>query len=425
MKPSPWTEADTQRLLTLLRIDTVTPMETGRLCDFGLAQAEVAAMAAEVGFEVLACEPAPSSVLDDPVAPVPLRERARMLGPSFFATQPNLVLRLGAGPHDRTLMFNVHLDTVSGEVPVACEAGRITGRGAADAKGLGVAVIVGIRRALAIDSSLPRRICILFQSVVGEEGGAMGIYGTRHLVQRGYHGRLNVVCEPTSSTAFDRTTASMTVRIAVDGVGATDDAPERGHNATILLGYLASTLARELAPQVSEAGGKMCIAGLATGDMHNRVYGTGVLLLNFAYPSLEVGLAIEDLAETAFRAGLDGFVRDLAASPIARWTARAAHDICRLTWLKRRLPVLANRDAAMEALLREARIPRHDERSSATPFTCDAMWLAGPDRYAMVLGPGDLGANQAHAPGEFMEVAALDEFADQVARLVLAFGRQA
>ncbi|MGH2667599.1 MAG: M20/M25/M40 family metallo-hydrolase, partial [bacterium] len=165
----------------------------------------------------------------------------------------------------------------------------------------------------------------------------------------------------------------------------------------------------------------ICIAGVETGRMHNRVYGTGRLLLNFAYPSLDVGVAIERLVDDAFRAALARFCDEYASCEVAHSAAVAASDICSLTWLKRRLPVLANRVAEMEALLRRAGINRHDEASPSAPFTCDAMWLGGPGCYSVVLGPGGLIENNAHAPGEFMRIADLDRFADQVASIVLAF----
>ncbi|KDN86649.1 peptidase M20 [Kitasatospora cheerisanensis KCTC 2395] len=58
-------------------------------------------------------------------------------------------------------------------------------------------------------------------------------------------------------------------------------------------------------------------------------------------------------------------------------------------------------------------------------FTCDAIWAADlPDAFTVVLGPGDLGANRAHAEGEFAELAQLEGFASAVARLLVAFARR-
>ncbi len=417
-----WSEQDTEAVLTLLRTDTTTPMETGRPCDLVGAQTKFAEVARRVGFEVAVFEAPDPSVLDDPIVPVSVRERARELGGAFFSTQPNLVLQLGRGLPERTLMFNFHMDTVSGEVPVGVEGGRITGRGVADAKGLGVAVLAGVRRALQIHRGVEDRLRVVLQSVAGEEGGAMGVYGTRHVERLGYTGRLNVVCEPTAFAAFDRTTASMTACVAVEGVGSTDDAPGAGHNATVLLGYVIGELTREVAPRVAALGGKTCIAGVETGSMHNRVYGSGRLLVNFAYPSLSVGLAIEQIVGDVFDRAVESFAASHAVSVIAGATARAARDIISLTWLKRRLPVLANRDPEMERLLSEAGVERHEEGSGASPFTCDAMWLAGANRYAVVLGPGDLATNGAHTHAEYMDIDDLDRFAWQVCSIVGAFG---
>ncbi|MYR20450.1 peptidase M20, partial [Streptomyces sp. SID6137] len=55
-------------------------------------------------------------------------------------------------------------------------------------------------------------------------------------------------------------------------------------------------------------------------------------------------------------------------------------------------------------------------------FTCDAVWAAGlADAFTVVLGPGDLAANRAHAPGEFVDLADLEDFASVVRRLVTSF----
>src|SRR5699024_9013769 len=128
-------------------------------------------------------------------------------------------------------------------------------------------------------------------AVSGEEGGAMGTYGTRPLVEQGWVGRLNVFCEPTGLRALPRATASATARIRVDGTDSVDDNPDHGHNATALLGFLAQHLAAGLDSR--HRSGRTCVAGLHTGRTHNRVHGTGELLLNLSYASSAEGAAVE------------------------------------------------------------------------------------------------------------------------------------
>ncbi len=416
-----WTDTDQSLLLELLATDTVTPMESDSLGNLAHAQSVYADHAKRIGFEVDYFAPPAASILEEPDVPSSVREKAGLFGAKFFDAQPNLVLRMGNHPAHRTLLFNFHMDTVAGFEPVLLRDGKIYGRGAADAKGLGVAVLMAVRRALQLHPGLGDGIGLIIQSVGGEEGGAMGVYGTRLLAAKSCYGRLNVVCEPTDFAYFDRTTSAMTARIAVQGEGSTDDEPAQGQNATILLAAITDMLTREISPAVFNMGAKMCIGGLHTGTMHNRVYGSGCLLLNFAYPSLEIARELEALVENAFTNAVERFQNEYARYAAARAAAAAARDICSLTWVKRRLPVLANRDCSMENLLAGIGIPRHDGNSSTMPFSCDAMWLQGPDRFTIVFGPGHLGRNKTHAVGEFMDLADLDLYAHQLSRLILAF----
>ncbi len=411
---------DVALLTRLLELDTVTPMETGRPSAQPDALAVVAQAGSELGFVTEHLGAPSARALADPGTPVQVLWRSEQMGTDTFLTcQPNLVLRLGPGrPAHRTMMFNCHIDTVRDHLPTKRTARRVHGRGAVDAKGQLVAILAGARRALAEQPGLSDRMSLLVQVVGGEEGGAMGWYGTRELARLGYLGRLNVVAEPTRSGALDRTTTSMTARFEVAGQGSTDDLPEAGHNATIALAVIADQLVRCLAPLVARLGGTMCIAGCETGSEHNRVYGSGALLVNFAYSGLSEAAKIAEHTEAVFHTALDRLHDDYAALGIARRTALDARKICSLRWLKSGLPVLRNSpDPAMSAVLTRAGIGS----SALRPFTCDAMWLQRDGCYTVVLGAGDLGGNRAHTDGEFVCLADLQAHADLVARVILAF----
>jgi acetylornithine deacetylase/succinyl-diaminopimelate desuccinylase-like protein len=421
--PPPLEPADVALLTELLGIDTQTPMETAAAGDLPGAQQRLATAAARLGFRERYWQPPDAEVLDRPDTPVPVRWRADEMGRrAFLDAQPNAVLQLGPDRSAaQTLAFNCHLDTVAGLPPVRRTGDAVTGRGSVDAKGQAVAVLAGVRAALRTDAGLPDRVRVLLQAVGGEEGGAMGCYGTRVVAEAGYTGRLNVVAEPTRLGALDRTTASMTARVEVDGEGAADDVATTGHNATVALAVIADQLARQLSPAVAAAGGGMCIAGMHTGHAHNRVYGTGWLLLNIAYDDPAVGELEGRLTERCFADAVQRLHDEYRHLPVAGRVARDAHQVCRLRWLKAGLPVLNNRDPAMEALLARAGVSRWDAAGSVRPFTCDAMWLQAAGRYTVVLGAGDLAANGAHADTEHVALADLGAFADAVRRLVLAF----
>ncbi|MGC1852139.1 MAG: M20/M25/M40 family metallo-hydrolase [Solirubrobacterales bacterium] len=422
---SAWAPADEHLLLELLGVDTTTPMETGRPSALRDAQCLLAEHAVAAGFEIEHFAPPERGAIERPGVPLPVLERAAEMGKVFLSSQPNLVLRLGPPrPSDRTLVFNSHLDTVGGDVEVTVNESTLTGRGAIDAKGPVVAVLAGVRDAVATRPDLRDRITVLLHAVGGEEGGALGVYGTREMAERGYLGRLNVVAEASQLGFFDHGTVSMTTRIAVDGAGSTDDEPALGDNATLILASVVCDLAELVGPSVEEIGAKMCIAGMSTGSTHDRVFGSGHLLLNFSYGSQEQGSSIERHVEAAFEQVADRFASRFGQLAIAKRSALRLTDVCSLTWLKRGLPVLRNRDEEMESLLGAVGISRHDPDGDPAPFTCDAMWLAGSVGHTIVFGPGDLGANGAHTPREHVFRTDLEEYAERVSALVLAFDRK-
>lgn len=400
--------ADRDLLLRLLELPTAGPLETPADSFLWEAMDTYAEAAAETGLSAIHFAAADPSVL----TAVGVPEKIRTQSPDFLACQPSLVLRLG--PAEPAVMFNVHLDTVAPFEQAGFDGTRFRGRGAIDAKGPAVALLAGIRAAVAAEPAVGRDTGVVVQAVSGEEGGAMGVFGTRPLVEAGFHGRLNVFCEPTGLRYLPRSSAAMTAAVRVDGEDAVDDEPHRGHNATVLLGFLAQHLAMELvAPS-----GQPCVAGVHTGRMHNRVYGQGELLLNLPYDCMEAERRTRVAVERGLRSGLAEFNARFAEREPFRRTAAEATTITSLRWDKRGLPALPPQE-----------IPLLDEIAPRWPddepgFTCDAIWLADiPDTRTAVLGPGLLGANHAHAAGEFAEVAELDRFGELVREILVRFAR--
>lgn len=434
------TAGDRELLLALLALPTAGPLECGGPESEGPhssgpdssrpdsggpalweAQRRYAEAAAELGFAVLHhAAPEPACVARADV-PVPVR-RAVAAQPDFLASQPSLVLALGpsGAPRERTVMFNVHLDTVAGQEPVGFDGARFHGRGAIDAKGPAVALLAGLRRALAAHPPLAEDTRILIQAVSGEEGGALGTFGTRPLVEAGHYGRLNVFCEPTGGRALLRSTAAMTACLRVQGRDAIDDRPEAGHNASVLLGHLASRTAALIDTELDPHDGQLCVGGLHTGTLHNRVHGTGRLLLNLSYRSPAVAERLERLLREAVREGLRSFAESFGGSRRFARTAAEAADVVHLDWLKHGLPALDGDPSWLAPLLARAGVPLWP--ASEPAFTCDAIWMSGvPGADTVVLGPGSLDANHAHARGEHADLADLDAFAAAVARLLAAF----
>ncbi|RMI37934.1 M20/M25/M40 family metallo-hydrolase [Streptomyces triticirhizae] len=412
-------------LLDLLRTPTAGPLEAGPQnppAELWAAGRRYAEAARALGLTVV--RHAPPTEAEVRAGPLPAPVAAALDDPAFLRQQPSLLLRLGPRlPRAATVMCNVHLDTVAGVEPVAFDGVRFTGRGAVDAKGPAVALLAGVRAATAREPAVGRETAVLIQAVAGEEGGALGTLGTRPLVAAGHTGRINLFCEPTGGRLLTRVTAAATARITVAGDDAVDDRPGGGHNATVLLGFLAQHLAHALDSGHGPPGaGAPCIAGLHTGHLHNRVHGRGTLLINLPYHEAAEGARLERLLADEVARGLDAFRQRFASTAEFARTARDAAALTRLDWDKRGLPTLNAADPWAEALLAGAGAAPWP--ADEPPFTCDALWLADhPDTFTAVLGPGSLDANHAHAAGEFVTLAELDAFAETVAGALVAFAR--
>jgi acetylornithine deacetylase/succinyl-diaminopimelate desuccinylase-like protein len=406
-------------LKTLVDFNTVSPLETGCISALPDAHNALWRFLERYGFErIYFGTPSESALIGAPLA---VTRAAENIGEAFLTSQPNSVFRFGKEqPRERTLMFNFHMDTVSGEVTPRMVGSRFYGRGTVDSKGPGVALLSGVVAAFASATDMLDDIQVLVQCVSGEEGGAMGFYGTRLLMQLGYSGRLNVFAEPTGLRFMDVATATMTLEVAVRGLGSTDDAPEKGDNATLLLSHIVSHLAKRLARPLERLGVRMCVAGVHTGTDHNRVYGEGTLKLNFAYPTTTIGHEVKALVDDTIDQALARFREKFSGTALFANTADRLESIVRPIWLKHSLPVLDNRDAEMESLLvSDIRLLRVSDPREA--FTSDAIWGGGSDGYSIVFGPGDLGKNGAHTPDEFVDLSDLASYAEKVKLLVEHF----
>ncbi|MFD7626605.1 M20/M25/M40 family metallo-hydrolase [Streptomyces sp. NPDC059851] len=414
---------DLSWLVGLMDRDTVTPLEGGEPAAFAAAQQQFVDGAVRRGFALRELSSPPASFLDRPDVPAQVTGALGGDADAFLRAQPSAVVALGGEqPAARTVVFNFHMDTVGPHLPPRLDGGVLYGRGAVDDKGPGVAAVLGAAAAFAEDPSLARDVQVLVASVPGEEGGAMGVYGTRWLVESGRVGRLMVFAEPTGGRVFDACSAAMTPRITVTGLDSTDDHPYDGHNATLALGTAACHLAEVLGPLAERLGAKVCLSGLHTGNAHNRVYGTGELRLNIAYHDLAAADELAAAVERALPRMADGLARRFGDNPVARRLVEDWERVVHLDWLKRGLPPLSNRDAEMEGLLAGAGLHRHDGIRDGSAFTCDAIWAAGPDRYVVACGPGRLDLNGAHTAQEHVAVRDLEAYAGSCRDIVRRFG---
>ncbi|OIK07909.1 peptidase M20 [Streptomyces monashensis] len=417
---------DVRWLLDLMAENTVSPFEGGDPSGIARAQELFAAGAVRRGLALKQRTCPPADFLSQPGVPEQVHQAVQGDPEGFLGAQPSVVVGMGdPQPADRRLVFNFHMDTVGPHVPPRLDGRTVHGRGAVDDKGPGVAALLGIAAAFAEDPGLAHEIEVQIASVPGEEGGAMGVYGTRWLVESGVVGRLMVFAEPTGGRSLDACSAAMTPQVSVTGDDSTDDHPYDGHNATLALSLLACSLTDRLAPIAERLGAKVCVAGLHTGMSHNRVYGSGRLRLNIAYYDTAAAAELARAVEESLPAARAELLERYPDNPVARRLAEDWTKVVRLDWLKRSLPPLANRDPEMEALLASCGLPRHDGVADGSAFTCDAIWAAGPGRYVVTCGPGTLDGNGAHTPTEHVRLDDLETYATRCRDLVLRFGAKA
>jgi acetylornithine deacetylase len=420
--PTTWGSTDMRWLLQLLEVPSVSPFEGGLPAHTVEAQQVFRAGTLERGFTVRYQGCAPQSFLLGQVVPLPVRTRVAEF-PELLASQPCVVVSMGRpAPAARRMVINFHIDTVGPHISPTLHDGVLHGRGAIDDKGPGIAAAVGVAAAFAQAPWLAELIEVQLASVPGEEGGAMGTFGTRWLVENGVVGRLMLFAEPTGGAVLDTCTAAMTPRFRVSGRDSTDDHPAGAHNATIALGFLADLVTRRLGPLADRLGVKLCVAGLQTGRSHNRAYGEGELLLNIAYADPAQARAMEGALHALWVQARDEFAATHPGIAACERLLADWDDVVRLDWLKRDLPVLSNSDPAMRAVLGRAGVEWRDGQADGSAFTCDAIWAGAPDRYVAICGPGSLDANGAHTSDEHVALSELADYAEKIKRLTLAFG---
>lgn len=129
----------------------------------------------------------------------------------------NLVVQTGSGPLE--IMVLGHLDTVSGDVPVRIDAGRLFGRGSVDAKG---PLCCALLAAQQLSAAARTALRVVVVGAVEEEVASSR--GARYLLERPHPPDLLIVAEP---SGWDAYTLGYKGRL---GLGFVADKPNR-HSA--------------------------------------------------------------------------------------------------------------------------------------------------------------------------------------------------
>ncbi len=204
------------------------------------------------------------------------------------------VSTIGGG--EKTLVFNGHLDVVSGQsdqfVPVQRD-GKLFGRGTADMKGGCAAMMCAFSKLSRADLKCK----VMLQLVTDEETGGKDC--SQHLVEKGYTGDFVICTEPTQLQVAIQAKGMMKLNVLEKGVSAHGSRPWEGENAIIQA--FQDFKAIEGLPIFKEsgefyAGSTVNLALIRGGDIYNRVPDRCVLGLDIRYvPHVDPTEIIEEI----------------------------------------------------------------------------------------------------------------------------------
>ena len=217
--------------------------------------------------------------------------------------QPNLIENNGykmlvceIGEGDKTIVFNGHVDVVSGKkeqyIPVEKE-GKIFARGAADMKA-GVAAMMVAMKDLR---NQKLGIKIQLQIVSDEEIGGMNCTG--YLVENGYRGDFVISSEPTQLGIALQAKGVLRLEVEVTGKSAHGSRPWEGDNA-IVKAYQVYEKLLEL-PFTKENSDfypspSVNLAIIAGGEVFNKVPDRCLMSLDIRYlPGPDPDLIIQQI----------------------------------------------------------------------------------------------------------------------------------
>jgi acetylornithine deacetylase len=199
-------------LRDLVAFDTRAPDPGYAPRDEAALQDYVGARLRAAGLAVRIWEPEPA---DLPASRYPIPDG------HHFRGRPQLVATAAGAGGGRTLLFNGHIDVVSGapeqlwtSAPFAPELrdGRLYGRGACDMKGGVAAMLVATEALRALE--IPLAGDLIVNTVTDEESTGAGSLA---VAASGLRADGGIIPEPTSLTAWLGTRGSLMARIEVDG----------------------------------------------------------------------------------------------------------------------------------------------------------------------------------------------------------------
>ena len=280
--------------------------------------------------------------------------------------RPNVV----AGGEPPRVVLCTHLDVVAPHIPSSDDGDAVHGRGACDAKGCMVAMVLAW---LALDAAEREAVGLLF--VAGEEGDHAGARAAWALPWRP---QSVILGEPCGLTVARAQMGMLKVRIVAEGVAAHSACPERGVSAIHRLLDALERLRAVPLPATSELGPSTMHIGLIEGGVGANVIApsaSAVAMFRQVVPAAELAALLE-----AAVAGPGVTVEVLGGSDPIRFE-RGGHG-----------------------------------RTAVVPFNTDAATLHGWAERVLLAGPGEIAF--AHSAEERIDKAALLAGARQFTELV-------
>ena len=326
--------------------------------------------------------------------------------------RPNVVATLPGRDASRAVLFECHMDTATAEgmtiepFQPAVKDGKVFGRGSADTKAGGVAMLHAMLRIAR--SGEPPPISVMYAGVVDEEyrmrgaaalADALSACGTRVVAA--------VVAEPTELRIVRAHKGIIRAVIDVHGTAAHSSKPHLGASAISAAARLVTAFDEEVG-----AGFAALDDGITGVPTHNVGTIHGGLQVNFVPAECRMELDRRVLPSEDFAAVLD---------PYRRIAARVAGDTGVTIDITEDLsiepmetpadaPIVTGAATAVRAVTGHASV-------DGEPYGTDAAKLSAAGIPSIVLGPGSI--DQAHAAVEWIECAQVLQAVEVYHRIML------
>lgn len=205
------------------------------------------------------------------------------LQPSLIENNEYKMLVCEIGEGDKTIIFNGHVDVVSGKkeqfIPVE-KNGRIYARGAADMKAGVAAMLIAMKEL----RNQQIGVKIQLQIVSDEEIGGMNCTG--YLVENGYRGDFVIASEPTQLGIALQAKGVLRLEVEVTGKSAHGSRPWEGENAIVKAYHIYEKLLQ--LPFTKESSDfyqspSINLAIISGGNVFNKVPDHCVMSLDIRY----------------------------------------------------------------------------------------------------------------------------------------------